>query len=409
MSFSFNFLNNIHLAQFYINRKIVWMVLGTSTFFLLLTMDAFAQETVQPTQDTHFLSILLNNFQTEAGKWEPIIKGYSLSIFKSLLIIDFAWKGIRVGLKKAPLEEIVAEALLFIFFATVMLTTIYYYKIWSNSIITLFSHIAQEAGAPKASPTAVFEAGIEILTKIWRESSVWSPITSTILGLCAVAIIITFSMISAQMMLVKCESFIVLNAGIILLGLGGAQVTREYAINFLRYGLSVALKLFVMQLLISLSMTFITTFMDVNSKSVEEIFVVLGASIIILALTMSLPDIVSGIVNGSHVSSGNTLSSAVTAVSAATMAAGRGIGSAAGSAFGGAVGAKRSVDSLKEACSFANSAGKSGLGKLGHIAGTGARAMRENLSQGKSSGIRSSVKAQHEAFKMEQPTDSPKK
>ncbi|WP_048831561.1 P-type conjugative transfer protein TrbL [Maridesulfovibrio hydrothermalis] len=379
------------------------MLLGISIFSLFLAIDVYAQETVQPTQDTHLLSILLNKFQTEAGKWEPIIRGYSLSIFKYLLIIDFAWKGIRLVLKRAQLEEVVAEALLFIFFATFMLTTIYYYKEWSNSIINLFSHIAQEAGAPKASPTAVFEAGMEILTKIWGESSVWSPITSTILGLCAVAIIITFSMIAAQMMMVKCESFIVLNAGVILLGLGGAQVTREYAINFLRYGLSVALKLFVMQLLISLSMTFITAFMNVNSKNVEEIFVVLGASIIILALTMSLPDIVSGIVNGSHVSSGNTLSSAVTAVSAATMAAGRGVGSV----FGGAVGAKRSVDSLREACSFANSAGKSGLGKLGHVARTGAKAMRENLYQGKTSGIRSSVKAQHDEFKMQQEDSGP--
>ncbi|WP_415713353.1 P-type conjugative transfer protein TrbL [Maridesulfovibrio sp.] len=382
--------------QFKVNTKTLYII-ALIFIFVLLTANAYAEETISPTQDTHLLSTLLEKFQTEAAKWEPLLQRYSISLFKYLLIIEIVWIGIRLGIKRAPVEEIISEIFMFILFSTIMLITIFHYKEWANSIISLFSHIAQEAGAPAATPTAIFRAGLEI----WGEASVWSPITSTVLGLCAVAIVITFSLIAAQMMMVKCESFIVLNSGAILLGLGGAKVTREYAINFLRYALSVALKLFVMQLLISLSITFIESFISVETKSVEDIFVVLGASVIILALTMSIPDIVSGIVNGSHVSTGNSIASAVTAVSAASMAAGRGMSGG----LGGIVGAKRSMDSLKEACSFANSAGKTGLGKVGHVAGTGMRAFRDNLSQGTSAGVRSSVKAQHEAFKMQQ-TDS---
>ncbi|WP_319764091.1 P-type conjugative transfer protein TrbL [Maridesulfovibrio sp.] len=402
MNISFKICKNIPLHLFISNKKFFYIV-GLSTILLLLATSAFAQETIEPTQDTHLLSILLNRFQTESDKWEPLIQGYSLALFKYLLIIDIVWKGIRLGIKRAPVEEIISELLLFVLFSTIMLVTIFHYKEWSNSIMALFSHIAQDAGAPEATPTAIFKAGMKILGKIWAEASVWSPITGTVYALCAIALIITFSLIAAQMMLVKCESFIVLNAGAILLGLGGAQITREYAINFLRYALSVALKLFVMQLLVSLSITFINEFVALNAKNVQEIFVVLGASVIILALTMSIPDIVSGIVNGSHVSTGNAMASAVTAVSTATLAAGRGFSGG----LGGAVGAKRSMDSLKEACSFADSAGKSGMGKIGHVAGTGMRALRDNLSQGRSAGVRSSVKAQHEAFKMEQADSGP--
>lgn len=405
MSISIENCTKLQSRQFRVSPRISYII-TLSLFFVLLTTNSQAQGTVAPTQDTHLLSKLLIKFQTEAAKWEPLLQGYSLTLFKYLLIIDIAWKGIRLGIKRTPVEEIISELFLFILFSTIMLITIFHYKEWANSIITLFSHIAQEAGAPAATPTAIFRSGMEILGKIWGEASIWSPVTSTVLGLCAIAIVITFSLIAAQMMLVKCESFIVLNSGAILLGLGGAQLTREYAINFLRYALSVALKLFVMQLLISLSITFIDSFINVEAKNVEDIFVVLGASIIILALTMSIPDIVSGIVNGSHVSTGNAMASAVTAISTASSAAVKSIGSAASGAIGGAVGTKRGMDALKEACSFADSAGKSGMGKLGHMAGTGANALRDNLSQGKSAGIRSSVKAQHEAFKMQQPNDS---
>ncbi len=405
MIFSLKICKNIRLHQSIRNKKLFYII-TLSTLILLFATKVLANENIEPTQDTHLLSILLKSFQTEADKWEPLIQGYSLSLFKYLLIIDIVWKGIRLGIKRAPVEEIISEIFMFVLFSTIMLVTIFHYKEWSNSIITLFSHIAQDAGAPEATPTAIFKAGMKILGKIWAEASLWSPVTGTVYALCAVAIIITFSLIAAQMMMVKCESFIVLNAGAILLGLGGAQVTREYAINFLRYALSVALKLFVMQLLVSLSITFIDKFIGLNAKSVEEIFVVLGASVIILALTMSIPDIVSGIVNGSHVSTGNAMASAVTAISTASSAAVKSIGSAASGAIGGAVGAKRGMDALKEACSFADSAGKSGKSKLGHMAGTGMRALRDNLSQGKSAGFRSSVKAQHEAFKMQLPNDS---
>lgn len=370
---------------------------------LLIPGIAFAQDSITPTQDIDVLTKILTEFKSKAADWEPIIRGYSLKLFATLLTIDVAWMGIRVALKRAELQDIMSEFIILLFFASLMLAVLVNYKEWANSIISALGGIAQKIGAPVADPTAVFESGFYILSKIWAEASIWSPVTSTVLGLCAIAIIITYSLIAAQLVVVKCEAYIVLNAGAILLGFGGSSYTRDYSINLLRYALSVAVKLFVIQLLIGMSISFVNEFITVNTKNVEEIFLVLGASIIILALTISIPDIVSGIVNGTHVSSGNSLSSAVTSVSAATLAATNSVGST----LGGAVGAKRGVDAIKEACSYADSAGKTGLGKLGHIAGTGAQAVRENLAQGRSGGFRSSVKAQHEAFKMQQQNEPP--
>lgn len=399
MKFSFNFRYIICLTKDKFKKKKYNIILFIM-FFIFIASPVFAQGKVTPTQDLNTFSTLLSQFQAETAKWEPIIRGYSLSIFKSLLIIDFSWLGIRMALKRAPIEEILSEAVMLILFAAIMLAVVFYYKEWANSIMNLFSQMAQDVGAPSSSPSDIFKAGISLLAQIWEESSVWSPVVGAALVLCAIAIVIIFSMITAQMIVIKCEAFIVLNAATILLGLGGAKVTRDYATNFLRYALSVAMKLFVMQLLVSLSITFINNFMKLNAKNYQEIFVVLGASVVMLALTMSLPDVVAGIVNGSHVSSGNSIASAVTAVSAGTMAAAQGLKGAAG----GSMGAVRSISAIKEASSYANSSGKSGLGKLGHMAATGMQAMRDSQnpnSQSATSKIRSSIKAQHEAFKMQ--------
>lgn len=390
-----------------------YLALWVTVFLLCLpTSNAFAWDlgnyftdeapkVEQTTQDVDVLTSLLTTFKTKANAWGPIIQGAALNLFKTLAIIEFAWLGIQAALKRKPVEELFTELILLVFLICLMLSILMHYSEWSNQIITSLNSLAEQTGAPPSNPTDVFKAGLLICAKMLDQASLWSPITSTGMFIVAIALVVTYALIAAEMILVKCQAYIVLNAGLILLGFGGSKFTKDYAINQIRYVLSVAMKLFLMQLLIGLSLSFIDDFLKVNVKNLQDIFVVLGASIIILVLVKILPDIVAGIVNGSNVPTGNSLSSAVTSVSTATMAISQGIKGTAGGAISGAIGSKRSIDSIKEASSFAQSAGKTGLGKLGHMAGTGVNAMRDNLGQGKTGGIRSSVKAQHEAFKMQ--------
>ena len=57
-----------------------------------------------------------------------------------------------------------------------------------------------------------------------------------------------FALMTAQIVMIKCEAYIAMNAAVLLLGFGGSSLLKEYAINTMRYALSVAFKLFVMQL-----------------------------------------------------------------------------------------------------------------------------------------------------------------
>ncbi|WP_169738213.1 P-type conjugative transfer protein TrbL [Maridesulfovibrio frigidus] len=368
---------------------------------------AFADAAEKTTQSLDFPSKLLFEIEAAAKTWGPAIQGYSLSLFKKLLIIEMAWMGIQAILKGSDLQQLLAEFVLLIIYACFMLAILYHYEEWANALIKSFGSVAIKTGAPKTSPKEIFVYGLIIIGNLLNNLSVLNVPLSIGIVLCCFIIAITFTLITAQVVMVKCEAFIVLNAGAILLGFGGSKFTKDYAINFLRYALSVAVKLFVLQLLLSMSMNFIEKFTTVNSQSFADIFLVICSSILILALVKSIPDIVSGIVNGSHVSTGSALTSAFSAVGIGTMAAMQGIKTAGG----GAIDAKRGVDALREATSMAGSQGSTGFAKgmqtLKNLGG----AMRDNIGDSSMGNVRSSMKARHEAFKMEQDsgTENPNK
>lgn len=357
---------------------------------LLSVSSAFAQ-------DVAVLSKIATTFHTKASQWDTLLTRQALNLFRILLIMDVVFMGIRIGLKQTEPNEALAEFVMLILYSGIMLAVVIHYKEWTNQIISGLSSTAQKLGAPPVTAGSVFLAGVEIFETLLKSLTV-NIAKSLGIVLIAIAICLTFSLIAAQIILVKCEAYIVLNAGIILLGFSGSKITRDYAINFIKYAFSVAVKLFTMQLLIALSIDFISGFTTTDA-SFDKVLVVLGASIVILVLSMSVPDIISGLINGPLTSSGNYLSSAVTAVSTGTstvMKAGA----------GSIVEAKRGVDAVREAHSFANSAGRTGFGTLGHMAGTGLNAIRDNLSPSRASALRSSVKTQHEAYKMQQPPTS---
>jgi type IV secretion system protein TrbL len=270
-----------------------------------------------------------------------------------------------------------------------MLALLKYYKEWANNLITGLSNIAtSELGAPALSPQSVFVTGMGLVTAILGEMSFYRLIDNVGLIICALAVLVSFALIAAQMLLVKCEAYIVMNAGIILLGFGGAEQTRSYATNFIRYSLGVAMKLFVMQLLVGLGTAFIRE-LPTGDLSMQDIFFIIGVAIVLLALTMSIPDIVSGIINGSHVSTGSAITSAASTVAMGTMA---GMGAMKSTGFNTADG----ISTTRAAAQMANMDGATGLGKAGHMAKTLGSAALSTRSQGRMQNIRSAVQGKME-------------
>ena len=182
--------------------------------------------------------------------------------------------------------------------------------------------------------------------------------------------------------------FLGIKAALILVAFGGSSFLKDYAVNAIRYVLAVAFKLFVMQLVLGIGIAFIEGF-STSTAELQDIFVVIGASVVLLALVKSLPDVCAGIINGSHVSSGAALTASAAAVG--------------GAALGAAVAGSNTIQNVKDASKVAGMEGATGLGKAASMAKSlwGARQDAKTLGE-KSLRTRSEMQERLERARMNQ-------
>lgn len=380
--------------QTYVNTFTISIII--TVLFCIIPNICSAADTTVMGLDVGFADQLLTNFEETAKTWGPAIEGYTLSLFKWLISIELAWLGIQSTLKQYDIKQKLAEFVILVIYASFMASVIFYSAEWTAALIDSFNSVATKTGAPEASPTAIFLYGIAIIDKLFAEMGL---LDSVGIILCCIIIAITFALMTAQVIIVKCESIIVLNAGAILLGFGGSKFTKDYAINYLKYSLAVAAKLFTLQLLMGMSMNFIQTFITLDAKSFSDIILVVCSSVLILTLIRFIPAKVAEIVNVSQVSGGGALTSAMSAIGIATMTAMQ----MPTQALGGAIEAKRGTDTLREAFNMASSQGTTGFAKAGQALLNVGGAVRDNIGATNMGNLRSSIVANHEALKMQQP------
>lgn len=234
------------------------------------------------------------------------------------------------------------------------MAVITYYKEWSWNLINGLGAIGRELTPGGYSSESPFLTGMQLVKLVLDKLSIWSPGNSVALLLAALVIIVCFALISAQVVFIKCEAMIAMAAAVILVGFGGSAFLKDYAVNAIRYVLAVAFKLFVMQLVLGVGIAFIEGF-STSTAELQDIFVVIGASVVLLALVKSLPDVCAGIINGSHVSSGAALTASAAAVG--------------GAAIGAMVAGSNTIQNVKDAAKVAGMEGATnGMGSLGKAA-----------------------------------------
>ena len=131
-------------------------------------------------------------------------------------------------------------------------------------------------------------------------------------------IVICFALIAAIVIVTLVEMYIVTYAGIILLGFGGSAFTKDYAVKYLTYAVSVGLKMMVMGLVVGIGQSILTsTAQGFQNKTNTEVYIVVGVAIVLLAVTKALPAMLQSIVVGSSVGSNTTLPAAVGTVAGA--------------------------------------------------------------------------------------------
>lgn len=313
---------------------------------LLLPEQAYAA-------DEDFVSRLVHEFYTKTAAWEPTLKRYALTVFRWLVTLEVCFLGIKAALNRDQIGDILKQFVMLLLMAGFFMAVITYYKEWSWNLINGLGAIGRELTPGGYSSESPFLTGMQLVKLVLDKLSVWSPGNSIALLVAALVIIVCFALISAQVVFIKCEAMIAMAAAVILVGFGGSSFLKDYAVNALRYVLAVAFKLFVMQLVLGVGIAFIEGF-STSTAELQDIFVVIGASVVLLALVKSLPDVCAGIINGSHVSSGAALTASAAAVG--------------GAAIGAMVAGSNTVQNVRDASKVAGMGRASGLGKAAGMA-----------------------------------------
>ena len=308
----------------------------------------------------NFLDSVVTTYQSKTAAWEGILRNYALSLFWILAGIEFVWNSIKLAIKGADISEFFAELLNRILYIGFFLTLLLNSSAWSTAIVDSFRQagsaaVASAGGTGGIAPSNVMDAGWEILQVVVASMNLWDPGDTLLIGLAAIIILIAFALTTALLIMALVESYFVISSGVILMGFGGSQWTNQFAVNTIRYAVSVGAKLFMVQLVIGLGQTILqdwATQMQAGAFSTDDVLMIAAASIVFFAITKTIPDMAQALINGSSLATGNGLSGMVAesigAMAAATAAlASSGATSVAGAAAAGSGAYSLASETLK--------------------------------------------------------------
>lgn len=333
------------------NRKKLLTITALSIVLILV----FAGLSLADVPTNNVLDNIKNTYRNAAALWSPTLVGYAQRIFWILALIDFVWMAIWLALNPGEFSDLTANLvrkILFIGFFWALLTN---GTTWASAIINSFLQAGGQAsgigGGIGVSPSDIFDTGFDLCTKIFDELSVWSPADSLALVIGALIIMICFALIAAMMLVIYVQGYIIIYAGVILLGFGGSMFTKDIALKYFQATLAVGAKLFVMILVVGLGQTILNQWTANFNVNLPQIALFVGASIVLLALVKAIPDMVGDMINGFSWGAGESL--ARTSMQMGKMAV--------GAAAGAAVGAVGGTMAVSEAAKLASSTSSGGM------------------------------------------------
>jgi len=278
----------------------------------------FASATAAHAQTANVLDQIVAQFRTQSAGWEAALTAFALNTFAILAALEMTWAAFKLAFRAADLSEWLAEMVNQLFFLGFFFLLLQNSVTWGTLIVDSFRQAASAAGGAGLAPSDVFAAGVNLAQNVISQISFWAPTASVGLIIAGLIIEVCYALIAAFMVLALVESYLVISSGVLLMAFGGSRWTKDLAVSTVRYTLSVGAKLFVLQLLVSIGNGLIqqwaSAFHDVTAQS---LCILVGCSIVLLALVKVLPETMQRIVNGSSMATGSALAGAAAAVGGA--------------------------------------------------------------------------------------------
>ena len=257
------------------------------------------------------LQSLEEKFEGLSALWFSNITIYATNLLYSLAALALAYQLIMAIIKGVDLGELMGMLVPFIITVGFFAILINYAEEWSKDILVSFETLAEIANynpnnsnqtpIPK-KPSEMMVAGYKYADAVMNSQDKWyqwPPLYIT-----SLIVLLIFAVISAFMLMVWAEFYVITAAGVILLGFGGTPWTSDIAKRYLMYILSTAIKLYCLLLIVGVGMSALDDVFNPNIQDSYTLLRVVAILFIIMILVVMLPGMIQGIVNGSTIGSG---------------------------------------------------------------------------------------------------------
>ena len=312
------------------------------------------------------LTGLANQFSTTTGPWTATALGYAQGLFFALVAIEIAWSAITYVLQKDSLPDFLAALLLKIIsvgFFYILLQP-QYGPVWIADVVASFSQAGSAIGGQSqfgpSDPSSVFNCGTNIANAMLQSLSqnpvgiglgnILPAIEATFAALiCALGVVLAFAIIAGQLLITLIESYIVIGAGVFMLGFTGSRWTLVFGEKYVGYAFSVGIKLFMLELIIGLGYGLGQQWAALFGNGIAPpgtYIEVVGAALIFGFVSWQIPGLAASLMNGApRMTLGSFLSTAST-VAVGGVVLGSGVG---GMIVGGRAASSAGSNTLREA------------------------------------------------------------
>ncbi|NMG56819.1 P-type conjugative transfer protein TrbL, partial [Aromatoleum aromaticum] len=305
-----------------------YLVLRLMLMMSMLLLSGAASAAIEP---SGVLDQVADRFLTESAAWASKITEYATWLFWTLVVISMVWTFGMMALRKADIGEFFAELVKFTIFTGFFWWLLLNGPGFAMSIIDSLRNIGSVAAgiSRDLTPSRPIDIAFDILVKAGKSYTVLSPIDNLSIFFTTLAILACMGVVAANVLLALVNAWVLVYAGIFVLGFGGSRWTSDIAINYFRAVTGIALKLMTMTLLIGVAVSVMDGYhADLQEGApLRELLVIFVVALVLAVLIHSIPNMIAGLIpGGGHAaSSGSSFSAG--AVGGAALGAGAALAS----------------------------------------------------------------------------------
>lgn len=292
-----------------------------SVVFLLLLFSIGSYVNAQVVID-NIVDRSLTRYETRFDFFAALASNLVLNTFYLLAVIELSWSVFSVLIRNAGLQAFLSTLvtrIMFIGFFAYLLTRGSQTAIdIKDSFIDLA--VATTATTGTISPGTIMDLGQDLFARMYGQATDigvfdllfdenTSLSTPIILIFAGMLVFIVMAIMSAHFAVVLLEAFFAASGGVILLGLGSNRWTYKYATGYLKYAMSVGMKLFIFTIIVGLTIDEINRF--ITQAAIDEInnvFALLAFVTFSAIVSIIVPKSVKGMMEGISIGSADITS-----------------------------------------------------------------------------------------------------